>query len=83
MTFTLAIDPLAHGLTAEIEPRLALATAVAVIEALDELELGSPSLGIRWPNDLEAGGRKLGGILPERVETPRGHRILIGIGLNV
>ena len=83
LTFTLAIDPLMHGLTVENEPRLALATAVAVIEALNELELGSPSLGIRWPNDLEAGGRKLGGILPERLETPRGHLILVGVGLNV
>ena len=54
-----------------------------MIEALDELELGSPSLGIRWPNDLEADGRKLGGILPERLETPHGRRVLIGIGLNV
>jgi len=83
LTFTLAIDPQAHGLRAEIEPRLALATAVAVIEALDLLSIGHPSIGIRWPNDLEAAGRKLGGILPERVDTASGHRILIGIGLNV
>jgi BirA family transcriptional regulator, biotin operon repressor / biotin---[acetyl-CoA-carboxylase] ligase len=83
LTLTLAIDPLAHGLTLENEPKLALATAVAVIEALDVLELGSPSLGIRWPNDLEAEGRKLGGILPESLETPHGRRILVGIGLNV
>jgi BirA family transcriptional regulator, biotin operon repressor / biotin---[acetyl-CoA-carboxylase] ligase len=83
LTFTLAIDPTAHGLRAEIEPRLALATAVAVIEALDDLSVGDPSIGIRWPNDLESAGHKLGGILPERVETAAGHRILIGIGLNV
>ena len=83
LTLTLAIDPLVHGLTVENEPKLALATAVAVIEALNELELGSPSLGIRWPNDLEVEGRKLGGILPEHLETPHGHRILVGIGLNV
>jgi BirA family transcriptional regulator, biotin operon repressor / biotin---[acetyl-CoA-carboxylase] ligase len=83
LTLTVAIDPLSHGVSVEFEPRLALATAVAVIEALDELELGNPSLGIRWPNDLEAGGRKLGGILPERLEIPQGHRILVGIGLNV
>ncbi|HMB04810.1 MAG TPA: biotin--[acetyl-CoA-carboxylase] ligase, partial [Isosphaeraceae bacterium] len=37
----------------------------------------------RWPNDVEAAGRKLGGILPERVVTPLGPRLLIGIGLNV
>ncbi len=83
LTLTLAIDPLVHRLTIENEPKLALATAVAVIEALDELELGSPSLGIRWPNDLEVEGRKLGGILPEHLETPHGRRILVGIGLNV
>jgi len=83
LTFTLAIDPAAHGLTVESEPKLALATAVAVIEALGELELGRSSLGIRWPNDVEFDGRKLGGILPERLETNKGHRILIGVGVNV
>ncbi len=25
---------------------------------------GSPAIGIRWPNDIEAGGRKLGGSCP-------------------
>jgi BirA family transcriptional regulator, biotin operon repressor / biotin---[acetyl-CoA-carboxylase] ligase len=83
LTLTLAIDPTAHGLTTEIEPRIALATAVAVIEALDDLAVGHPLIGIRWPNDLEAAGQKLGGILPERVETADGHRILIGIGINL
>src|SRR5204862_8267983 len=81
--FTLAIDPAAHGLVVQSEPKLALATAVAVIDALRELDLGSPSIGIRWPNELEVDGRKLGGILPERIETEQGHRILIGVGLNV
>jgi BirA family biotin operon repressor/biotin-[acetyl-CoA-carboxylase] ligase len=83
LTFTLAIDPTRHGLTVENEPKLALATAVAVIDALVDLDLYPRSLGIRWPNDLEADGRKLGGILPERIETRLGHRILVGIGLNV
>jgi BirA family biotin operon repressor/biotin-[acetyl-CoA-carboxylase] ligase len=83
LTFTLAIDPAAHCVSLDDEPKLALATAVAVIDALFELGLESPSLGIRWPNDLEAAGRKLGGILPERLESPHGNRILIGVGLNV
>jgi BirA family biotin operon repressor/biotin-[acetyl-CoA-carboxylase] ligase len=83
LTFTLALDPKAHGLKIESEPKLALATAVALIDALENLGFGSPSLGIRWPNDLEVGGRKLGGILPERIETKIGHRLLIGVGLNV
>jgi BirA family biotin operon repressor/biotin-[acetyl-CoA-carboxylase] ligase len=83
LTFTLAIDPEAHGLAVNSEPKLALATAVAVIEALGELEVGCPRIGIRWPNDLEADGLKLGGILPERIETETKHRILIGVGLNL
>jgi len=83
LTFTIAIDPGAHGLTVQNEPKLALATAVAIVEALNELGIGHPSIGIRWPNDLEADGRKLGGILPERLATAQGTRILIGIGLNL
>jgi BirA family transcriptional regulator, biotin operon repressor / biotin---[acetyl-CoA-carboxylase] ligase len=83
LTFTLAIDPAAHGVRPESEPRLALSAAVAVIDALRDLGFDSPGLGIRWPNDIELHGRKLGGILPERVETEAGHRILIGIGVNV
>jgi BirA family biotin operon repressor/biotin-[acetyl-CoA-carboxylase] ligase len=83
LTFTLVIDPAAHGLRLDQHPRLSLMTAVAVIEAIAALGLSAPGIGIRWPNDVEAGGKKLGGILPERVETDRGHRLLIGIGLNV
>lgn len=36
-------------------------------------------VGIKWPNDLEIGGRKLGGIL---CEHGHGH-VVAGIGLNV
>jgi BirA family biotin operon repressor/biotin-[acetyl-CoA-carboxylase] ligase len=82
LTFTVALDPAAHGLRPEHEPRLALATAVAIVDAIAVPHLAAP-LGIRWPNDIEAGGRKLGGILPERVDTARGLRLLIGVGLNV
>ena len=82
LTFTVALDPAAHGLRADHEPRLALATAVALIEAIGPFAPGAP-LGIRWPNDVEAGGKKLAGLLPERVETAAGPRILLGIGVNV
>jgi BirA family transcriptional regulator, biotin operon repressor / biotin---[acetyl-CoA-carboxylase] ligase len=83
LTFSLAIDPAAHRLNLESEPKLALATAVAVIDALSESGLATASLGIRWPNDIEVQGHKLGGILPERIELEEGHRLLIGVGLNV
>jgi BirA family biotin operon repressor/biotin-[acetyl-CoA-carboxylase] ligase len=82
LTLTIGIDPAAHGLRPEHEPRLALATAVAVIEALGPA-LTSARPGIRWPNDVEVAGRKLGGILPERVEGPAGPRLVVGIGLNL
>ncbi|QEH36233.1 Bifunctional ligase/repressor BirA [Aquisphaera giovannonii] len=88
LTFTVAIDPAAHGLRVDQEPRLSLAAALAVIHAIGSLGWVVPGLGIRWPNDVEACGRKLCGILPERIERdglegPSGHLLVIGIGLNV
>jgi BirA family biotin operon repressor/biotin-[acetyl-CoA-carboxylase] ligase len=83
LTFTLVLDPAAHGLTDRHQPRLALAAAVAVIEAVADYVLPTKPLGLRWPNDVEVGGRKLGGILPERVSTPHGPHLLLGIGVNV
>jgi BirA family biotin operon repressor/biotin-[acetyl-CoA-carboxylase] ligase len=82
LTFTIALAPESHGLLVHQEPRLALMTAVAVIEAIGTLGLPAQGIGIRWPNDIEVGGRKLGGILPERVEIDKGHRLLLGVGLN-
>lgn len=82
LTATLAIDPAAHRLSPAHEPRLALATAVAIVDAIESLYPGCRP-EIRWPNDVEVDGRKLGGILPERVETDQGVRVLIGFGLNV
>ena len=57
--------------------------AVAIVNALDSIGLSIPGMGIRWPNDIEVRGRKLAGILPERIESSGGHFILIGIGINV
>jgi BirA family biotin operon repressor/biotin-[acetyl-CoA-carboxylase] ligase len=83
LTFSLALNPAAHGLQVDREPRLALVTALAIIEAIEALGLRNPGIGIRWPNDLEVGGRKLAGILPERVEVGHERCLIIGIGLNV
>lgn len=82
LTFTVALDPEAHGLRREHEPRVALTMALVVLDAFAPY-LPPGAGGIRWPNDVEVAGRKLGGILPERVETPEGPRLLIGIGLNL
>ncbi len=39
--------------------------------------------GVKWPNDLLIGERKIAGILVERIETPDGPAAVIGVGLNV
>lgn len=39
--------------------------------------------GVKWPNDVLIGDRKLVGILLERVETPSGPAAILGVGLNV
>ncbi|MDE2506766.1 MAG: biotin--[acetyl-CoA-carboxylase] ligase, partial [Planctomycetota bacterium] len=78
LMFTVALDPAAHRLDPALEPAVALAAALAVIDAARALG-GPAQLAIRWPNDVEINGRKLAGILPERVETPRGPRLLIGV----
>jgi BirA family biotin operon repressor/biotin-[acetyl-CoA-carboxylase] ligase len=58
---------------------LPLAVPVAVASACDPL-VGA-SCGIKWPNDIWVGGRKLSGILLEG--RPQDGWAVIGIGLNV
>lgn len=62
--------------------RLVLASAVACVEAIGAV--GGPPVGIKWPNDIvTAMGRKLAGVLIERVGAHGGPVALIGIGINV
>jgi BirA family biotin operon repressor/biotin-[acetyl-CoA-carboxylase] ligase len=56
--------------------RLALATGLAVAEALEEFGLQP---GIKWPNDVWLDSRKVAGILLEAGPT----FVVVGIGLNV
>ncbi len=86
------VSPFAHNLMCSVAwsfaswPRdlscLPLAVGVCVAEAL--AAQGIEDVQLKWPNDLYAQGRKLGGILLEhRGETGGACRIVIGIGLNV
>jgi BirA family biotin operon repressor/biotin-[acetyl-CoA-carboxylase] ligase len=62
-------------------PLLVAATALAVAEAV-EGSCGVRAL-LRWPNDLLAGGRKLGGILLEtRDWDPAAPLAVLGVGVN-
>jgi BirA family transcriptional regulator, biotin operon repressor / biotin---[acetyl-CoA-carboxylase] ligase len=63
-------------------PELQLVAAVAVCEAARAL--GAKSAGIKWPNDVEAGGRKLCGLLAElRGSAETLEHVVLGIGINV
>ncbi|MFZ5826408.1 MAG: biotin--[acetyl-CoA-carboxylase] ligase [Bacillota bacterium] len=63
-------------------PRITLAAAVAVCEAVREVA-GLPA-GIKWPNDVQIAGRKFCGILTEmEAEMDRVAFVVLGIGLNV
>jgi BirA family biotin operon repressor/biotin-[acetyl-CoA-carboxylase] ligase len=56
---------------------LSLVAGLACLDALDGL--GMSGIGLKWPNDLVARGRKLGGILVEVA----GSAAVVGVGLNV
>lgn len=60
-----------------VEDTFSLAVGLAVRDALIEV-CGRPA-ELKWPNDLEHHGRKVGGILVERDE----HHIAVGCGINL
>lgn len=57
-------------------PSASMAAAVAVAELLETYGI---TASLKWPNDVLVNGRKISGILSERI--PQG--LIIGIGLNV
>lgn len=63
-------------------PALSLAAGAAVAEALEGM--GVDGIGIKWPNDLYHGGRKLGGLLIELAGESSGPwDAVIGVGVNI
>ena len=72
VTFVLPADD-------SIQPhQVPLIAGLAVRDAVAELT-AEPSIGLKWPNDIVYRGRKLGGLLCERIAGAD----LIGVGLNV
>lgn len=57
---------------------VALAAGAAIVETASPL-LPSHAVGLHWPNDVYAAGRKLAGVL---VEVPANGLHVIGIGIN-
>lgn len=79
LAFSLLFDPARYGIEARYGCMVPLAAAVAVVDAVTR-RLPSPAVGIRWPNDVYLGERKLAGVLVEGL--PDGRQIL-GLGCNV
>lgn len=61
----------------EVDETFSLAVGLAVRSAIADT-LGIQS-ALKWPNDLEIRGDKVGGVLVERNE----HRVVVGCGLNL
>ncbi len=86
------IAPFGSGLTFSVAwtfaetpadlPALGLALGVAVAKTLQQL--GARGAALKWPNDLLADGRKLGGLLTQlRQETGGPATVVAGLGLNL
>lgn len=60
-------------------PALTLAIGATLAEELRDI--GVVDIGLKWPNDLLVGGRKLGGILVESCAA--GMTAITGVGINI
>jgi BirA family transcriptional regulator, biotin operon repressor / biotin---[acetyl-CoA-carboxylase] ligase len=81
LTFSLALAAPADRLPPFRWPQVALATGLAVCDALQPL-VPAADLRVKWPNDVFLGGQKLCGILCESVPG-WGDRLVVGVGVNV
>ncbi|MCG5515302.1 MULTISPECIES: biotin--[acetyl-CoA-carboxylase] ligase [unclassified Ectothiorhodospira] len=64
------------------DPTVTLATGAALVQCLESL--GAQGLGLKWPNDIQMDGLKLGGILVEgRLNRGGGGALILGVGLNL
>jgi BirA family biotin operon repressor/biotin-[acetyl-CoA-carboxylase] ligase len=77
LTFSMLLRPTAPSRS---WPWLPLLAGYAVAKAL---KADGYEAGVKWPNDVLLGERKVAGILLERVETSTGPAAVIGVGLNV
>lgn len=70
------------GIMPQDAPKLTLLGAVAVVEGIENY--CGVRAGIKWPNDLLLGGKKLCGLLTEmRSELDRVDYVVLGMGINI
>jgi len=77
--FTILVSP---SLTPDTLPLLSLAAGVGCSRAINDAS--GVAVALKWPNDLIAHDRKLGGILCESAPLDKGRpTVAIGVGVNV
>lgn len=62
---------------------LSLLAGMAITDALEELAPPEATVELKWPNDVLIDGKKVCGILSERIEHPDGARAVVGMGINI
>jgi len=62
-------------------PWLPLLVGLAVRESV--VTVAGVEAVLKWPNDVLVGGRKLAGILVERIDSDAGAAAVVGVGINV
>lgn len=80
LTFSILLRPSQFTIADQFS--ISMLVSVAIAEVLNRLQL--PQIKIKWPNDILADGKKIGGILIEN--SLKGNQIdscVIGFGLNV
>ncbi len=81
LTFSVLLRPSLGPAQAHL---LSLAAALAVAEVLETVPGLKGRVGVKWPNDVLVGDRKICGILLEgSMDADRLHWVVAGIGLNV
>ena len=74
----LFLDWTRSGIRTEVVQHLPMLAGAAAHLALTRLE--APGLGLKWPNDILADGRKLAGVV---VHVRHGSRLAVAVGLGV
>lgn len=65
-----------------LSPAIAVAVAQTIVRA-GGTRAADADVKIKWPNDIHARGRKLGGILIESSRGSKGSFVIIGVGINL
>lgn len=81
LAFSIVIDAARSGLAFNQWPQVALASGLAVCQAIEK-SMPEATVRLKWPNDVYLNEKKASGILVEAPTTQSGHLIL-GIGVNV